>query len=392
MAGPLDWLRELAGFDRAMPAVTVPPSAATPSTRLETAAVMSPTPPDAPTPDPTALKPYISRALDSALSQAEAEEAFDVIMSGRATPSQIGGFLMILRLRGESIEEITGAASIMRAKSKKVRAPVGAIDIVGTGGDGKGTLNISTAAAIVTASLGVPVAKHGNKALSSKSGAADALGAVGVDINADVAVIERCIAEAGIGYMNAPNHHAAMRHVGPARVELGVRTVFNILGPLTNPAGVKRQLTGAFTQHLIRPMAETLRALGSEKAWLVHGMDGTDEMSIAAPTYVAALDGGKVTQFTIKPEDAGLPEHPFGQILGGTPQENTAKMLALLTGDRSERLMAFRHAVQLNTAAALLIAGRTTTLAEGVPLAAAALDDGRARKTLETLVRVSRGG
>ncbi|MEZ5844295.1 MAG: anthranilate phosphoribosyltransferase [Hyphomicrobiaceae bacterium] len=344
------------------------------------------------TPDPDALKPYISRALDSALPQVEAEEAFDVIMSGRATPAQIGGFLMILRLRGESIEEITGAASIMRAKSKKVQAPAGAIDIVGTGGDGKGTLNISTAAAIVTASLGVPVAKHGNKALSSKSGAADALGALGVDINADVPVIERCLAEAGIGYMNAPNHHAAMRHVMPARVELGVRTVFNILGPLTNPAGVKRQLTGCFTQHLIRPMAETLRALGSEAAWIVHGMDGTDEISIAGPTYVAALEAGKVTQFTVKPEEAGLPEHPFGHILGGTPEENTAKMLSLLAGDTSERLMAFRHAVQLNSAAALLVAGRAGNLADGVRLAAAAIDDARARSTLEMLVRVSRGG
>ena len=339
--------------------------------------------------DPQALRPYISRALDSALTQTEAEEAFDIIMSGRATASQIGGFLMILRLRGESIEEITGATTIMRAKATKVHPPAGAIDIVGTGGDGRGTLNISTAAALVTASLGVPVAKHGNKAQSSKTGTADVLGLLGVNINAGVPTIERCLAECGMGYMNAPNHHAAMRHVMPARVELGVRTIFNILGPLTNPAGVKRQLTGAFTQHLLRPMAETLRALGSEKAWLVHGMDGTDEISIAAPSYVAALDGGKVTQFQIRPEDAGLPEHPFGEILGGTPADNTAKMRALLAGDTSPRLTAFRHAVMLNTAAALLVAGRTATLAEGVPLAAAALDDGRARATLERLVKVS---
>ncbi len=343
-------------------------------------------------PDPSALKPFISRALDSALAQREAEQAFDVIMSGRATPSQIGGFLMILRLRGESIEEFTGAATVMRAKSRKVSAPEGASDIVGTGGDGKGTLNISTAAALVTASLEVPVAKHGNKALSSKSGAADALGALGVEINADVPVIERCLREAGIGYMNAPNHHAAMRHVMPARVELGVRTIFNILGPLTNPAGVKRQLSGAFTQHLIRPMAETLKALGSEKAWVVHGMDGTDEISIAAPTYVAALENGRVSEFTVKPEDAGLPEHPFGHILGGTPEENSKKMQALLAGDKSERLMAFRHAVVLNVAAALLVAGRTSSLIDGVALADQAIEDGRARKTLETLVKVSRGG
>jgi anthranilate phosphoribosyltransferase len=339
--------------------------------------------------DTQALKPFISRALDSALTQAEAEEAFDIIMSGRATASQIGGFLMILRLRGESIEEITGATTIMRAKATKVRPPAGAIDIVGTGGDGRGTLNISTAAALVTASLGVPVAKHGNRAQSSKTGTADVLGLLGVNINAGVAAIEKCLAECGMGYMNAPNHHAAMRHVMPARVELGVRTIFNILGPLTNPAGVKRQLTGVFTQHLLRPMAETLRALGSEKAWLVHGMDGTDEISIAAPSYVAALDDGKVTQFQVKPEDAGLPEHPFGEILGGTPADNAAKMRALLAGDTSPGVTAFRHAVMLNTAAALLVAGRTSTLAEGVPLAAAALDDGRAQATLERLVKVS---
>jgi anthranilate phosphoribosyltransferase len=341
--------------------------------------------------DPAALKPYISRALESALPQNEAEEAFDVIMSGRATPSQIGGFLMILRLRGESIEEITGAASIMRAKVKRVSAPAGAIDIVGTGGDGKGTLNISTAAALVVASLGVPVAKHGNRAQSSKSGAADALAALGVDINAPVEVIERCLSEAGFGYMNAPNHHAAMRHVMPARVELGVRTVFNILGPLTNPAGVKRQLTGTFSRALTRPMAETLRALGSEKAWIVHGADGTDEISIAGPTYVAALAGGKVVQMQVKPEDAGLPEHPLGHILGGAPEENTAKMRALLAGDGSAGLAAFRHAVMLNAAGALMIADKVGTLGDGVKLAAQALDDGRARATLERLIAITQG-
>jgi len=350
---------------------------------------MSPSQPAASPGDPGALKPFISRALDSALTREEAEQAFDAIMSGQATASQIGGFLMILRLRGESIEEITGAATIMRAKCKKVRAPAGAIDIVGTGGDGKGTLNISTAAALVAASLGVPVAKHGNKAQSSKSGTADTLALLGVNIDADVAAIERCLSVCGFGYMNAPNHHAAMRYVMPARTELGVRTIFNILGPLTNPAGVKRQLTGAFTQHLLRPMAETLRALGSEKAWLVHGMDGTDEISIAAPTYVAALDGGKVAEFTIRPEDAGLPEHPFGHILGDTPSANTAKIRALLAGDQSSGHIAFRHAVILNAAAALMVAGRVATLGEGVPLAAAALDDGRARATLERLVKLS---
>ena len=341
--------------------------------------------------DPAALKPYIARALESALPQSEAEEAFDVIMSGRATPAQIGGFLMILRLRGESIEEITGAASIMRAKAKRVQAPAGAIDIVGTGGDGKGTLNISTTAALVVASLGVPVAKHGNRALSSKSGASDALTSLGVDINAPVEVIERSLREAGFGYMNAPNHHSAMRFVLPARIELGVRTIFNILGPLTNPAGVKRQLTGTFSRALIRPMAETLRALGSEKAWLVHGTDGTDEISIAGPTYVAGLADGKVTLFDIKPGDAGLPEHPFGQILGGSPEENTVKLKALLAGDISHGIMAYRHAVMLNAAAALLIADKVATLSEGAQLAAQSIDEGRARATLNKLIAITTG-
>ena len=343
-------------------------------------------------PDPSALKPYINRAIGSALMPHEAEEAFDIIMSGKATASQIGGFLMILRLRGESLEEIAGAATVMRAKAKRVSAPESAMDIVGTGGDGRGTLNISTTSALVVASLGVPIAKHGNRAQSSKSGAADLLSGLGVNINAEVPIIERCLREAGIGYMNAPNHHAAMRYVMPARVELGVRTVFNILGPLTNPAGVKRQLTGAFTQILIRPMAETLKSLGSERAWVVHGMDGTDEISIAGPTYVAALEGGRVRELEIKPEDAGLPEHPFGQILGGTAAENTAKVRALLAGDQSTGLLAFRHAVMLNSAAALVIAERASTLVEGAERAGAALDDGRARRTLERLVALSNGG
>ena len=340
-------------------------------------------------PDANALKPYINRAIGSALMAHEAEEAFDIIMSGKATPSQIGGFLMILRVRGESLEEITGAATVMRAKVKRVTAPAGAMDIVGTGGDGRGTLNISTAAALVLAACGVPVAKHGNRAQSSKAGAADTLAGLGVNINADVPVIERCMAEAGIGYMNAPNHHAAMRYVMAARVELGTRTVFNILGPLTNPAGVKRQLTGAFTQLLIRPMAETLRVLGSERAWIVHGMDGTDEISIAGPTYVAALEDGRVREFLVKPEDAGLPEHPFGQILGGAPEENTAKLRRLLDADPAPELLAFRHSVMLNTAAALVIAGKVGGLVEGAELAGRALDDGRARGVLERLAIVS---
>ncbi|MEL6373308.1 MAG: anthranilate phosphoribosyltransferase [Pseudomonadota bacterium] len=342
-------------------------------------------------PNPEALKPYIARALESALTQQQAEEAFDVIMSGLATPSQIGGFLMVLRLRGESIEEITGAATIMRRKALRVTAPAHAIDIVGTGGDGKGTLNISTAAALVVASLGVPIAKHGNKALSSRAGASDALASLGVNINADVTTIEACIEAAGLGYMNAPNHHAAMRFVGPARVELGVRTIFNILGPLTNPALVNRQLTGTFSKALVRPMAETLRALGSAAAWIVHGMDGTDEISIAGPTHVSALKDGEVQDFIVKPSDAGLAEHPFGQILGGTPPENADKMRALLGGEQGAPIAAFRDAVCLNAAAALMIAGACETLSEGVEMARASLDGGQAAAGLERLIAVSHG-
>ncbi len=227
-----------------------------------------------------ALKALIHAAAEGPLTRAEAEAAFGILFAGDATPSQIGGFLMALRTRGETVDEYAAAASVMRARCVKVRAPEGAIDIVGTGGDGKGTLNISTAAAFVVAGAGVPVAKHGNRNLSSKSGAADALGQMGVDVMVGAEVVERAIAEAGIGFMMAPMHHPATKHVMGARAELGTRTIFNILGPLTNPAGVKRQLTGAFSADLLRPMAQVLQALGSEAAWLVHGSDGTDELTI----------------------------------------------------------------------------------------------------------------
>ncbi len=343
------------------------------------------------TQDPDALKPFIARAIEAALTQSEAEGAFDVIMSGKATPSQIGGFLMILRLRGESIEEISGAAKIMRAKATTVSAPADAMDIVGTGGDGMKTLNISTTAALVVAGAGVPIAKHGNKAQSSQSGASDALAALGVNLTAPVPVIERAMREAGIGYMNAPNHHAAMRFVMPARVELATRTIFNILGPLTNPAGVKRQLTGTFTKALIRPMAETLKSLGSEKAWLVHGADGTDEVSICGPTYVAALENGEVREMTIVPADAGLPDHPFGRILGGTPEENVIRLRAVLVGDTSEKNAAYRDAVLLNSAAALLIADRVANLKDGVAMARSAIDNGGAIQSLNKLIAITKG-
>ena len=332
-----------------------------------------------------ALKPLIAAACTRPLSRAEATAAFEILFDGDATPSQIGGFLMALRTRGETVDEFAAAAATMRARCLPVRAPAGAIDIVGTGGDGKGTLNISTATAFVVAGAGVPVAKHGNRNLSSKSGAADALGQLGINVMVGPAVVEQALAEAGIGFMMAPMHHPAMKHVMPTRAELGTRTIFNILGPLTNPAGVKRQLTGAFSRDIIRPMAETLGALGSERAWLVHGSDGTDEISIAGSTWVAELDAGRVREFEITPEDAGLPVHSFAAILGGTPAENAAALRALLDGAHG----AYRDAVLLNAAAALLVAGRAASLTDGVARAADSIDSGAAKARVQALARVT---
>lgn len=335
------------------------------------------------------LRPLIGIAAERPLTREEANAAFAALFEGDATPSQIGGFLMALRTRGETVDEYAAAAAAMRARCRPVRAPEGAIDVVGTGGDGKGTLNISTGAAFVVAGCGVPVAKHGNRNLSSKSGTADALGAAGVNVMVGPAVVERALAEAGIGFMMAPMHHPATAHVMPTRAELGTRTIFNILGPLTNPAGVKRQLTGAFSPDLIRPMAETLALLGSEAAWLVHGGDGTDEISISAPSRVAALAGGAITEFEVHPEEAGLPVHPFEDIVGGTPAQNGAAFRALLAGEASGRAAAYRDAVRLNAAAALVIAGRAGDLREGAEMAAVSLDSGAARRALETLARVT---
>ena len=334
------------------------------------------------------VKPLIGIAAERPLTREEAETAFTALFEGEATPSQIGGFLMALRTRGETVDEYAAAAAVMRAKCRKVRAPEGAMDIVGTGGDGKGTLNISTATAFVVAGCGVPVAKHGNRNLSSKSGAADALTQMGVGVMVGPEVVERALTEAGIGFMMAPMHHPATAHVMPTRAELGTRTIFNILGPLTNPAGVRRQLTGAFSADLVRPMAETLLALGSERAWLVHGGDGTDELSIAAPSVVAELRNGAVSEFEIHPEEAGLPVHPFAAILGGTPTENARAFAALL--DRTEGAnAAYRDAVLLNAAAALVVADRAADLREGAAMAAESIDSGSARARLDALARVS---
>jgi anthranilate phosphoribosyltransferase len=333
------------------------------------------------------LRPLIGVAATRPLTRAEAETAFEALFNGEGTPAQMGGFLMALRTRGETVDEYAAAASVMRAKCNPVRAPEGAMDIVGTGGDGKGTLNISTATAFVVAGAGVAVAKHGNRNLSSKSGAADALTEMGLNVMVGPEVVERCLAEAGIGFMMAPMHHPAIRHVMPVRAELGTRTIFNILGPLTNPAGVKRQLTGAFSDSLIRPMAETLLALGTIKAWLVHGGDGTDEISIAAPTRVSAVEGGTVRDFTLHPEDAGLPYHPFERIMGGTPAENAQAFRALLDGAPG----AYRDAVLLNAAAALVVADKAGSLPEGVEMARAAIDSGAAKAKVAALARLTHG-
>ena len=333
------------------------------------------------------LKPLIGIAAERPLTRAEAEDAFRTLFEGEATPSQMGGFLMALRTRGETVEEYAAAAAVMRAKCNKVRAPAGAMDIVGTGGDGKGTLNISTATAFVVAGAGVPVAKHGNRNLSSKSGAADALTQLGVNVMVGPQVVEAALSSCGIGFMMAPMHHPAIAHVMPTRSELGTRTIFNILGPLTNPAGVKRQLTGAFARNLIRPMAETLNALGSDRAWLVHGSDGTDELTITGISWVAALEDGIVREVELHPEDAGLPVHPFEDILGGTPAENAAAFRSVLDGHPG----AYRDAVLLNTAAALVVAGAASDLKDGVARAVQSIDSGAAREKVAALARITKG-
>ncbi|MEE9389395.1 MAG: anthranilate phosphoribosyltransferase [Paracoccaceae bacterium] len=331
------------------------------------------------------LKPLIAAAADGPLSSDQARQAFAILFEGDATPSQIGGFLMALRTRGETVTEYAAAASVMRAKCVPVVAPAGAIDIVGTGGTGKPTLNISTATALTVAGAGVVVAKHGNRKLSSNSGAADALGMNGVEVMVGAKVAERALAEAGIAFMMAPMHHPAIKHVMPTRIELGTRTIFNILGPLSNPAGVKRQLTGTFSRDLIRPMAETLLELGSDLAWLVHGSDGTDELTITGVSWVAVLQDGAVSEREVHPEDAGLPVHSFADITGGTPKENGRALAAVLAGEKN----AYRDAVLLNAAAALMIAGKTSTLAEGVAIAAESIDSGKALGKLKKLAQIS---
>ena len=334
----------------------------------------------------TDLKPYLAKVADAkVLTFDEAREAFEIIMSGRATPAQIAGFLVALRMRGEQVDEISAAVDVIRSKALSVNAPAGAMDIVGTGGDGSGTLNISTATAIVTAGCGIPVAKHGNRALSSKSGAADVLTALGVNLDAEVSLIERSIAEAGIGFMMAPRHHESFKYVGPVRVEMGIRTVFNILGPLCNPAGVKRYLIGVFAQEWVQPMAQTLAKLGCEKAWVVHGADHLDELSTTGENTICEVSGGSVREFNLSPEEAGLPRASLADLKGGDGTYNAERLSALLDGQQD----AYRDIVLFGTGAALLIADKAANIKEGVAMAATAIDSGKARSALEDMVKIT---
>ena len=326
-------------------------------------------------------------AAGKSLSQEEAAEAFDLMMSGAATPVQIGALLMGLRARGETVEEIAGAARAMRAKVLTVRAPEGAIDTCGTGGDGKGTFNISTCAAFVVAGAGVPVAKHGNRAISSRSGSADVLKELGVNIEASPETISRCIAECGLGFMFAPAHHAAMRHVAQVRTELGTRTIFNLLGPLANPAGAKYQIVGVFGKEWVEPIAQVLALLGTVRAWVVHGSDGLDELTTTGISDVALVDAGKVSTFRISPRNAGLPDARPEDLTGGNAVENAAHIRAVLGGLRGP----LRDIVLLNAAAALLVAGKAKTLRDGVALASESIDSGKALAVLEALARLSHG-
>jgi len=324
-------------------------------------------------------------ACGNTLTRQESRSAFDYMMSGDATGAQIGAFLMGLRLRGETIAEITGAAETMRAKVLPIKAPDNAIDTCGTGGDAAHTYNISTASAIVLAAAGLSVAKHGNRAISSKSGSADVLERLGVNIEAEMDLVEKCVAEIGIGFMMATRHHGAMRHVGPSRTSLGTRTIFNLLGPLSNPAGAKYQVIGVFDQKWTAPLAEVLGKLGSTRVWVVHGADGLDELSISGPSYIAEYYKGKVTSFEVTPEDAGLNSHPISEIKGGNVKKNARALQDVLNGARN----AYRDIVLLNSAAALVVAGKAKSLKDGAARAAKVIDDGAAAEKLQQWIKMS---
>ena len=316
------------------------------------------------------------------LTRDQAQHAFSLLMEGQASQAQTAAFLMALRVRTEQVEEIAGAAQAMRAKATRARAPAGAIDTCGTGGDGLGTVNVSTATALVVAGCGVPVAKHGNRAVSSKSGSSDVLDALGVNVAAPVDAVEQAMRVAGVGFLLATVYHPAMRHVGPVRADLGLRTVFNLLGPLANPAGVRRQVIGVFADRWLEPLARVLHELESEHAWIVHGADGMDELTTTGATHVAELKGGKVRTFTVTPEDAGLSRAAPAQLVGGDAAANAASVRNLLDGQRGP----YRDIVVLNAAAALIVAQRADDLEEGASQAARSIDTGAAGTALDRLV------
>jgi anthranilate phosphoribosyltransferase len=333
------------------------------------------------------FKPIIAKvATGSPLNRSEAEHAFGVMLSGESTLAQTGAFLMALRVRGETVDEITGAANAMRQRMLKVTAPQDAIDIVGTGGDNSGSLNISTLASLITAACGVPVAKHGNRAASSKSGSADVLTALGVTVGLDVKGLERCLAKANVCFMFAPSHHASMRHVGPVRIELGTRTIFNLLGPLCNPAGVKKQVVGVFSQSWVEPIAQVLKSLGSQSVWVVHGSDGLDEITNTGPTHVTALENGAIKSFTVSPADFGLKTGTADAIKGNDAAFNAAALRDVVEGKRN----AYRDIAVMNAAAGLIVAHKTQSLKEAAQIAEAAIDDGRVRQVLEALIKASK--
>jgi anthranilate phosphoribosyltransferase len=334
----------------------------------------------------SALKPLLAKAADGkSLSRDEAQTAFNILMSGEATPSQIGGLLMALRVRGETVDEITGAVTVMRDKMLRVAAPVDAIDIVGTGGDASGSYNISTCAAFIAAGAGLKIAKHGNRALSSKSGAADVLMALGVKLEITPEKISECISDAGLGFMFAPSHHASMRHVGPSRVELGTRTIFNLLGPLSNPAGAKRQVTGVFAKHWVEPLAHVLKNLGSEACWICHGEGGMDEIVPTGTTWIAELKNGDVRSFELTPESSGLSRSKPEDLKGGEAAENAEALRAVLAGKPS----AFTDAALLTSAAALIVAGRAKDMKDGIAQSREVVGSGKAMSALKRLVEVS---
>jgi anthranilate phosphoribosyltransferase len=324
-------------------------------------------------------------ATGATLSEDEIGDAFELMMSGIATPAQMAAFLMALRVRGETLDEITGACRLMRAKMLAIEAPPDAVDIVGTGGDGHNTYNVSTCAALVAAGAGVPIAKHGNRAVSSLSGASDVLTALGVKIDIPPLAITQSIANAGVGFMWAPLHHPAMKAWAPARADLGVRTLLNLLGPLANPAGVTRQVVGVYSADWTEPIAEALQRLGSEHAWVVHGSDGLDEITTTGPTKVTELKDGKVHTFEVSPQDAGVASATLADLKGGDATVNAQAIRDVLAGEPGP----FRDIVLMNAGAALIVGGKAKDLREGAERAARAIDDGAAAQALDKLVAIT---